>query len=155
MDGSMRHDVFGGITVTAGPIREIGGMEDGIWKSERRNRRHDLSDGSHRESGHDESLSRRHTRPHRRVIDLSAAHRDRVTMAPTTNSNETYCTFTLAQDVTAGGLPSEAVSAEKRRKEKMMTREILSCRTRCGSTGRGVCILSYPFNNLCIPSYKK
>lgn len=27
-------------------------------------------------------------------------------MAPT-NSNETYCTFTLASDVTAGGLPSE------------------------------------------------
>jgi hypothetical protein len=30
----------------------------------------------------------------------------KVTMAPT-NSNETYCTFTLASDVTAGGLPSE------------------------------------------------
>ena len=29
-----------------------------------------------------------------------------LTMAPT-NSNETYCTFTLASDVTAGGLPSE------------------------------------------------
>lgn len=27
-------------------------------------------------------------------------------MAPS-NSNETYCTFTLAGDVTAGGLPSE------------------------------------------------
>jgi hypothetical protein len=27
-------------------------------------------------------------------------------MAPS-NSNETYCTFTLASDVTAGGLPSE------------------------------------------------
>lgn len=24
-----------------------------------------------------------------------------------TNSNESYCTFTLANDVTAGGLPSE------------------------------------------------
>jgi hypothetical protein len=24
------------------------------------------------------------------------------------NSNETYCTFTLGSDVTAGGLPSEA-----------------------------------------------
>jgi hypothetical protein len=24
------------------------------------------------------------------------------------NSNESYCTFTLASDVTAGGLPSEA-----------------------------------------------
>ena len=24
------------------------------------------------------------------------------------NSNEAYCTFTLASDVTAGGLPSEA-----------------------------------------------
>jgi hypothetical protein len=29
-------------------------------------------------------------------------------MAPPTNSNESYCTFTLASDVTAGGLPSEA-----------------------------------------------
>jgi hypothetical protein len=28
-------------------------------------------------------------------------------MPPPTNSNETYCTFTLASDVTAGGLPSE------------------------------------------------
>ena len=28
-------------------------------------------------------------------------------VAPPTNSNETYCTFTLASDVTAGGLPSE------------------------------------------------
>jgi hypothetical protein len=28
-------------------------------------------------------------------------------MAPPTNSNESYCTFTLASDVTAGGLPSE------------------------------------------------
>lgn len=26
---------------------------------------------------------------------------------PPTNSNESYCTFTLASDVTAGGLPSE------------------------------------------------
>lgn len=26
---------------------------------------------------------------------------------PPANSNETYCTFTLASDVTAGGLPSE------------------------------------------------
>lgn len=29
-------------------------------------------------------------------------------MPPAANSNETYCTFTLASDVTAGGLPSEA-----------------------------------------------
>ena len=28
-------------------------------------------------------------------------------MPPPTNSNESYCTFTLASDVTAGGLPSE------------------------------------------------
>jgi hypothetical protein len=27
---------------------------------------------------------------------------------PPSNSNESYCTFTLASDVTAGGLPSEA-----------------------------------------------
>jgi hypothetical protein len=33
-------------------------------------------------------------------------------MAPPTNSNETYCTFTLASDVTAGGLPSEAEIAK-------------------------------------------
>jgi hypothetical protein len=26
---------------------------------------------------------------------------------PAANANETYCTFTLASDVTAGGLPSE------------------------------------------------
>ena len=26
---------------------------------------------------------------------------------PPANANETYCTFTLASDVTAGGLPSE------------------------------------------------
>lgn len=31
-----------------------------------------------------------------------------ITMPPAANSNETYCTFTLASDVTAGGLPSEA-----------------------------------------------
>ena len=36
-----------------------------------------------------------------------------VTMAPyPTNSNESYCTFTLASDVTAGGLPSEAEIAK-------------------------------------------
>jgi len=28
-------------------------------------------------------------------------------MATPTNANESYCTFTLASDVTAGGLPSE------------------------------------------------
>lgn len=28
-------------------------------------------------------------------------------MSAATNSNESYCTFTLASDVTAGGLPSE------------------------------------------------
>jgi hypothetical protein len=31
---------------------------------------------------------------------------DTLTIAPA-NSNESYCTFTLASDVTAGGLPSE------------------------------------------------
>jgi hypothetical protein len=30
----------------------------------------------------------------------------------TTNANETYCTFTLASDVTAGGLPSEQEIAQ-------------------------------------------
>lgn len=33
-------------------------------------------------------------------------------MAPASNSNESYCTFTLASDVTAGGLPSEAEIAK-------------------------------------------
>jgi hypothetical protein len=33
-------------------------------------------------------------------------------MAPVINSNESYCTFTLASDVTAGGLPSEAEIAK-------------------------------------------
>lgn len=33
-------------------------------------------------------------------------------MPPAANSNETYCTFTLASDVTAGGLPSEAEIAK-------------------------------------------
>ena len=31
---------------------------------------------------------------------------------PSANSNEQYCTFTLASDVTAGGLPSEAEIAK-------------------------------------------
>ena len=30
-----------------------------------------------------------------------------INMGAPTNSNESYCTFTLASDVTAGGLPSE------------------------------------------------
>lgn len=30
-----------------------------------------------------------------------------VTMSVASNANESYCTFTLAPDVTAGGLPSE------------------------------------------------
>lgn len=29
-------------------------------------------------------------------------------MSTPTNANESYCTFTLAGDITAGGLPSEA-----------------------------------------------
>ena len=32
---------------------------------------------------------------------------------PPTNSNESYCTFTLASDVTAGGLPSEEEIAKQ------------------------------------------
>jgi len=31
----------------------------------------------------------------------------------TTNANEAYCTFTLASDVTAGGLPSEEEIAKQ------------------------------------------
>lgn len=34
-------------------------------------------------------------------------------MAAATNSNESYCTFTLASDVTAGGLPSEEEIAKQ------------------------------------------
>eukprot|EP00980_Cylindrotheca_fusiformis_P007366 scaffold1525_cov142-Cylindrotheca_fusiformis.AAC.166 len=41
------------------------------------------------------------------IIVSSLSYRLATTMAPS-NSNETYCTFTLASDVTAGGLPSEA-----------------------------------------------
>lgn len=35
------------------------------------------------------------------------------TMSAATNSNESYCTFTLASDVTAGGLPSEEEIAKQ------------------------------------------
>ena len=49
-----------------------------------------------RDAGH------RRAPPHRIAINLFV-----VTMVAPTNSNETYCTFTLASDVTAGGLPSE------------------------------------------------
>mmetsp|Transcript_26634 Transcript_26634/g.48983 ORF Transcript_26634/g.48983 Transcript_26634/m.48983 type:complete len:135 (+) Transcript_26634:63-467(+) len=34
-------------------------------------------------------------------------------MSAATNSNESYCTFTLASDVTAGGLPSEEEIAKQ------------------------------------------
>lgn len=40
------------------------------------------------------------------VLLLYFGQQQRLTMAPA-NSNESYCTFTLASDVTAGGLPSE------------------------------------------------
>jgi hypothetical protein len=39
----------------------------------------------------------------------STHHRKRM---PAANANETYCTFTLASDVTAGGLPSEDAIAK-------------------------------------------
>lgn len=41
------------------------------------------------------------------VLQSKQQQRQPPTMAPPTNSNESYCTFTLASDVTAGGLPSE------------------------------------------------
>ena len=44
-------------------------------------------------------------------------------MAPPTNSNESYCTFTLASDVTAGGLPSE----DEIRKDLESTDDNVSC----------------------------
>eukprot|EP00984_Skeletonema_dohrnii_P005273 scaffold1843_cov107-Skeletonema_dohrnii-CCMP3373.AAC.4 len=34
-------------------------------------------------------------------------------MSAANNSNESYCTFTLASDVTAGGLPSEEEIAKQ------------------------------------------
>ena len=34
-------------------------------------------------------------------------------MSPPTNANESYCTFTLASDVTAGGLPSQEEIAKQ------------------------------------------
>ena len=42
---------------------------------------------------------------HQRLITKSPKQKNK--MAAPTSSIETYCTFTLAADVTAGGLPSE------------------------------------------------
>lgn len=42
----------------------------------------------------------------RRTVDHHTLLCAAVTMAPA-NSNESYCTFTLPSDVTAGGLPSQ------------------------------------------------
>ena len=39
---------------------------------------------------------------------INSADSASTTMPAPKNANETYCTFTLASDVTAGGLPSEA-----------------------------------------------
>ena len=39
-------------------------------------------------------------------------HSQPLTMPAPKNANETYCTFTLGSDVTAGGLPSEAEIAK-------------------------------------------
>ena len=36
-----------------------------------------------------------------------------VTMSTATNANESYCTFTLASDTTAGGLPSQEEIAKQ------------------------------------------
>lgn len=45
-------------------------------------------------------------------VNISATlhfpHNRATTMSTATNANESYCTFTLAGDMTAGGLPSEA-----------------------------------------------
>ena len=40
-----------------------------------------------------------------------------------TNSNESYCTFTLASDVTAGGLPSEEEIAKQLENNDPQVRE--------------------------------
>ena len=56
-------------------------------------------------------------------------------MAPT-NSNESYCTFTLASDVTAGGLPSEDDIAKDLESNDDNVREELAgllCLGRCRS----------------------
>ena len=44
------------------------------------------------------------------AVDLNLSH---ITMSAANNSNESYCTFTLASDVTAGGLPSEEEIAKQ------------------------------------------
>jgi hypothetical protein len=51
-------------------------------------------------------------------------------MAPISNSNESYCTFTLASDVTAGGLPSEAEIAKDLESNDDNVRPCLSCTVR-------------------------
>ncbi|KAK1747717.1 coatomer subunit beta, partial [Skeletonema marinoi] len=46
------------------------------------------------------------------AVDLTKVH-SHTTMSAANNSNESYCTFTLASDVTAGGLPSEEEIAKQ------------------------------------------
>ena len=48
-------------------------------------------------------------------------------MSAATNSNESYCTFTLASDVTAGGLPSEEEIARQLESSDPKVRLFLCC----------------------------
>jgi len=48
-------------------------------------------------------------------------------MSAATNSNESYCTFTLASDVTAGGLPSEEEIAKQLESNDPKVRNDFGC----------------------------
>jgi hypothetical protein len=56
-------------------------------------------------------------------------------MSAAINSNESYCTFTLASDVTAGGLPSEEEIAKQLESNDP---KVGGFRVVCQVKGRGV-----------------
>jgi hypothetical protein len=64
-------------------------------------------------------------------------------MAPT-NSNETYCTFTLASDVTAGGLPSEQDIAKDLESTDTNVRSLVTSRV----VGCCMCVLYVAYEAL-------
>jgi hypothetical protein len=68
-------------------------------------------------------------------------------MPPAANSNETYCTFTLASDVTAGGLPSEAEIAKDLESSDDNVSILVGRIEPKGSTS---CIRSFPETLLCM-----
>jgi hypothetical protein len=64
-------------------------------------------------------------------------------MAPPTNSNESYCTFTLASDVTAGGLPSEAdIAKDLESSDDNVSVQIGALLPPLAAVGRAACVLS-------------